>query len=98
MYHMDHLLTLLASEKAKELQFRVGKPPIMVSETEQEPLQGPPITEDELTQLLRNLATSRQMRHLRETGSVHFIYTTRGRSPFLIRAKIEGEMVTFDVS
>jgi Tfp pilus assembly ATPase PilU len=95
---MDHLLTLLTTEKAKELQFRAGSPPIMVSEDQQCPLQGPPISGDDVTQLLRSMASSRQMRDLREYGAVQFIYIIRGRSPFLVRAKIEGENLLFDVS
>lgn len=98
MYHIEHLLTLLTTEKAKELQFRAGNPPIMVSESEQRSLQGPPITSDDVAQLLRSIATSRQMRDLRESGTVQFIYTNRGRSPFLVRAQIEGENLQFDVS
>ena len=98
MYHMDHLLTLLTIEKTKELRFRAGRPPIIVSEAEQHSLQGPPVTAEDVMRLLRSVATSRQMRDLRECGSVHFIYTTRGRSPFVVRAKMEDENVVFDVS
>jgi Tfp pilus assembly ATPase PilU len=95
---MDHLLALLTTEQAKELQFRADSPPIIVSEREQRPLQGPPVTGDDVAQLLRSVATSRQMRDLRQNGRIQFIYTPRGRTPFLIRAKIEGENLRFDVS
>lgn len=98
MYQMDHLLTMLTIEKASELEFRAGSPPVIVLEDEQRVLQGPPITGDEVVQLLRGLATSRQMRSLRESGAVQFIYTTRGRSPFLVHARMEGENVVFHVS
>jgi Tfp pilus assembly ATPase PilU len=98
MYHMDHLLTLLTAENAQELRFRADSPPIVVSETEQRPLQGPPVTSEEVVQLLRSLASSRQIRDLRNGGIVEFVYTTRGRSPFLVRAKMENGNVVFDVS
>jgi hypothetical protein len=52
MYQIDHLLALLTDEKAKELQFRAGTSPMMVSENEQHLLQGPPITDDEAMRLL----------------------------------------------
>jgi len=98
MYHMDHLLSLLTTEKAKEIQFRQGTPPVLVSEGEQHLLQGPPITDEDVTRLFRSMANSRQVRDLRDCGRVEFIYTPRGRSPFLVRAKMEEENVAFDVS
>ena len=98
MYHMDHLLTLLTIEQAQELRFRAGSPPLIVSEDEQHSLQGPPITGEDVVWLLRTLATSRQMRDLRWSGEVRFIYTARGRRPFLVRAKMDDENILFDVS
>ena len=98
MYYMDHLLTLLTIEKARELQFRAGSPPVIVLEDEQHSLQGPPITGEDVMRLLRSVATSRQMRDLRDHGTVQFIYTLPDRSPFLVRATIEDETVVFDVS
>jgi len=87
MYYMDHLLALLTIEKARELQFRAGSAPVIVLEDEQHSLQGPPITGDDVMRLLRSMATSRQMRDLREHGGVQFIYTLPDRSPFLVRAR-----------
>jgi Tfp pilus assembly ATPase PilU len=98
MYHMDHLLTLLTAEKAKELRFRAGRPPVIVSENEQHSLQGPPIAAEDVWRLLRSMANSRQMRDLRDRGAVSFVYTTRGRSPFLVRAKVEDDEVLSDIS
>ena len=83
---MDHLLTLLTIEKARELQFRAGSPPVIVLEDEQHSLQGPPITREDVMRLLRSMATSRQMRDLRERG-VQFIYTLPDRSPFLVMCR-----------
>jgi Tfp pilus assembly ATPase PilU len=97
MYQMDHLLTMLTIEKARKLRFRGGGPPVMVSEEEQRSLQGPPITGEDVVRLLRSMASSRQMRALRECGTVQFI-TPRGRSPFLVQAKMEDETIVFDVS
>jgi Tfp pilus assembly ATPase PilU len=98
MYEMDHLLNLLTAEKAKELQFSAGRPPVIVLEDVEHSLQGPPITSDDLVRLLRSLATSRQMRDLRERGSVQFVYTSVGRAPFVVRAQMEQENVQFSVS
>jgi Tfp pilus assembly pilus retraction ATPase PilT len=98
MYRMEHLLILLTNEQAKELRFRAGSPPLLVSEDEQHSLQGPPITTEDIVRLLRDVASSRHMRDLRDRGEVQFVYTTSTRSPFLVRAELEGENVVFDVS
>ena len=98
MYEMDQLLTMLTIDEARELRFREGRPPVIVSDDEEHSLQGPPITSEDVVRLLSSMASSREMRDLRECGAVQFIYTTRGRSPFLVRAKMEDENVVFDVS
>jgi Tfp pilus assembly pilus retraction ATPase PilT len=98
MYQMDQLLAMLTIGKAREMQFRAGRPPLMVSEREQHTLQGPPITDEEVMRLLRTMANSRQMRDLRESGSVRFIYTIHGRLPFVVSAKMENQNVVFAVS
>ena len=98
MYHLEHLLALLTTEKAGELQFRAGSPPMLVSENERHPLQGPPISNEDLMKLLRSLATSRQMRNLREFGVVQFVHALPDRSPFLVHATIENEKIAFDIS
>ena len=98
MYHLDHLLTMLTTDKAKALQFRVGSPPLMVSEDEEHPLQGPPISAEEVMELLRCMASSRQIRDLRYRGAISFISTPRGRAPFVVRARVQGDTIEFDVS
>ena len=98
MYDLDQLLAMLTIEKARQLRFRGGRPPVIVSEDEEHSLQGPPITGEDVVRLLRSMASSREMRDLRACGAVQFIYTTRGRSPFLVRARMEDENVVFDVS
>src|SRR2546427_8655360 len=98
MYSMEHLVTLITTEKARELRFCAGRPPVMVLEEEEHPLQGPPTTGQEVVRLLRSVANSRQMRELRERGAVQFVYTLRGRTPVLVRAKMEDENVAFDIS
>ena len=98
MYQMDQLLNLLTAEKAQELQFRAGSPPILVSEREHHFLQGPPMTTEELLTLFRCLASSREVRELRDFGKLHFVYTAPGRTPFLVQAKMEAERIAFEVS
>ena len=52
MYSMDNLLHLLHSDGADELRLRVGEPPVIVLEGEQQPLEGPAITTEDAEQLL----------------------------------------------
>ena len=98
MYQMDQLLNLLTAEKAKVLQFRAGSPPIMLSERERHLLQGPPMSGEDLLTLFRCLASSREVRELREFGKLHFVYTAPGRTPFVVQAKMETEGIAFEVS
>lgn len=94
---MDNLLTLITTERARELRFRAGTPPMVLLAEEPHVLEGPPLTADGPEQLLRSIANTRQMRELRERGAVTFIYTLAGSSPFLIRAMMENQHVVFDV-
>jgi Tfp pilus assembly pilus retraction ATPase PilT len=95
---MDHLVTLLTAEKARELRFCAGKPPVLALEKEERPLQGPPIPADEVERLLRSVANSRQIRELQQRGVVQFIFTVRNRVPVLVRAHMEDENLLFDIS
>ena len=98
MYQMDQLLTLLSIEKAKELRFLPGCPPIVVSDTDQRPMEGPVTTAEEVMGLFRLLANSRQMRELREKKSIRFVYTTHGRLAFVVQARLAAEKLSFEVS
>ncbi len=89
---------MLTHWKAKELLFRPGSPPVIVSEVERYPLHGPPITGEEVMRLLRSMASSRQVRELRACGKVLFVYTLPDRSLFLVCARLEDENVVFEVS
>jgi hypothetical protein len=98
MYYMEHLLILLTAEDAGSLRFCTGSPPVIVSKDEHRPLEGPAVSDEDVLLLLRKLASSRQMRELRECGKVQFIYSSPGHPPFLVRAKMLKDQVIFDVS
>ncbi len=97
MYQMDQLLNLLTIERAKELRFRAGEPPLIVREAEQHPLEGPPIAGEDIQRLFRNLAGSRHMRELERRGTVQFVHTLPNRAPFVVRATMEKEDLIFEV-
>ena len=98
MYHLDQLLTLLTQERGHELWFWAGGPPVIVFAEERRPLQGPPLTEDEVRFLFRTLAGTRELRCLRAHGRVQFIHSRAGQSPFLVCAEVKGEGLGFSVS
>jgi Tfp pilus assembly ATPase PilU len=98
MYSMDQLVIVLTAEKARELRFCADKPPIVALDHYEYPLQGPPIGAEEVAQLLRSVANSRQMRELQQRGKVQFVFTIQDRMPVLVRARIEDEIVAFDIS
>jgi hypothetical protein len=97
-YFMDQLLVLLSEEAATELVFQAGSPPVIVSRAGRRCLQGPPINEEEVAQLLRCLAGSRQMRELQERGAVQFLHTLPDRSAFIVRAAMSGGKMVFGIS
>jgi Tfp pilus assembly ATPase PilU len=96
-YSMDDLLHLVHSDGADELRLRVGQPPVIVLEGEQQPLEGLAITTEHAEQLLHSITDTRQRRELREHGVVEFIYRFRGRASFVIRATMEDENVGMDI-
>ena len=66
-------------------------------EGENHTVEGPEITAEMAEQMLRSIASTRQMRELWERGIVQFIYTFRRSSPFLVRATLGDAVVGFDV-
>ncbi|SRR6266581_1047577 len=97
MYSMENLLMLVSTERAVALKLQVGLPPVIVLENENHALEGPPITPEEVEELLRSIANTRHMRELRENGDVVFIYKFQGSSPFLVRAKLQNGYVGFEI-
>ena len=90
---MDDLLHLLHSDGADELRLRVGQPPIIVLDGEEKLIEGPPLTTGDTEHLLWGITDTRQRRMFRERHAVEFLYKFRGRTNFVVRAKIEGEDV-----
>ena len=97
-YFMDQLLALLAAETAAELEIQAGSPPVIVTRDGRHRLQGPPINDEEAVRLLRDLAGSRHMRELHESGTVTFLHTLPDRSAFIVRAALDGEKLVFGIS
>ena len=94
---MDDLLDLVSTEHAEELRLHVGTSPVMVLRGEHHTIEGPLITAENAELLLRSIADTRQTREMRGRGETEFVYTFRGSSRFLVRAKMEDEHVAIDL-
>jgi Tfp pilus assembly ATPase PilU len=89
MYSMDDLFHLVNSDGADELRLQVGAPPVLVLRREPNTIEGPPISAENAENLLQSITNTRQRRELRTHGVVQFIYRFRGRTDFVIYARIE---------
>jgi hypothetical protein len=97
MYSMDDLLELVKSENAQHLRIRVGSPPVLFLEGQEQTTEGPPITSVNAEELLQSIANSRQRRDFRENGKVLFVHRFWDGTDFLVRAKMENENVGIDI-
>jgi len=93
MYSVDDLLSTVTSEHAEQLRLYVGSPPIIVLRGEHHVVEGPPISLENIEQMLLKLADTRQRRGLRERGAAKFIHVFGSSRFFMVHAKIEGENV-----
>ena len=92
-YSVDGLLHLLHSDGADELRVHVGRPPVLVLDGEEQPVDGPAITADDAHRLWQSLSTSRHRRTLAELGSVTFLHRFRGRATFVVHASADGPTI-----
>ena len=88
-YDLNDLLTLVATEHAERLNLHSGELPVVHLGGEPHPIEGPKITADNAEALFRSLATTRQVRELRERGTSEFIYTFHRRMQFRVQAMME---------
>jgi Tfp pilus assembly ATPase PilU len=96
MYSMDDLL-LVHSDGADGLKLRVGRPPVVVIDSQNQEIEGAVLTAENAEQLLQSVADTRQRRELRELGEISFMYRFRGRVSFVIRARIQNEKLLIDI-
>ena len=94
---MDDLLHVLHSDGADGLKLQVGRPPTIVIDGEDQPIEGPAVTVEHAEQLLQSITDTRQRRDLREHGDIEFIYRFRQCASFVVHAKILEEHVCIEV-
>ena len=96
-YDLTDLLNLLVNEQAEALDIRPGRPPGLIIRGEPELVEGPAVSLDNTELLLREVADTRQLRELRESHAVTFIYTFRGNVLLRVEAISEPDGIQFQI-
>jgi Tfp pilus assembly pilus retraction ATPase PilT len=96
-YDMTDLLTLIVSERAEGLSIAPGRAPAVHLRGEMHTIEGPAVSPEHASSLLRCLADTRQMRELHERGTAEFLFTFRELARFRVQARSEHEQVQFQV-
>ena len=84
-YSIPELLTLLRAEGGERVLLDVGSSPTLIIKGELYEVEGPPVTEESVDTMLRGVASTREMRALRECGLIDIIVPFHG-CRFLVRA------------
>ena len=87
MYHLKDLLLLAVRESAEELLLEPDQPPRMRLHGKVRVLDGPLLTSDEITELLRSITTDEQRRELQLCGDARFRYAAEHLAQFSVHAQ-----------
>src|SRR5690242_11214019 len=96
-YDLNDLLTLVTEEGAEGLSLHSGQMPVVHLGGEPHAIAGPALTLENAEMLVKSLATTRQIRELRESRNSEFIYTFRESTQFKVQARIEDDQVQLDL-
>lgn len=84
-YSIPDLLKLMRSEHGERIRLDAGLPPTLIIKGKPHEIEGPVVVEKSIEEMLRCVASTREMRAFRGTGSVDIIVPLEG-SRFLVRA------------
>ena len=84
-YSIPDLLKLLQTERGDRVRLDVGFPPTLVVKGEPHEIEGPAVVDESVEEMLRGVASTREMRVFRESGTVDVIVPFEG-TRFLVRA------------
>jgi Tfp pilus assembly ATPase PilU len=84
-YSIPDLLRLMRTERGERVRLDVGSPPALIIKGESFEIEGPPVEEESVEEMLRVVASSRQIRAFRESATVDILVTFEG-GHFLVRA------------
>jgi len=84
-YSIPDLLKLLQTERGDRVLLSVGSPPELIVKGESHMVEGPPVIEESAEEMIRSLASTRELRAFRESGTVDIIVPFE-HARFLVRA------------
>jgi len=85
MYSTPDLLKLLLAERGEHVRVEAGSPPAFRVQGVFYEVEGPAVLQEDLDQMLRDLASTRQLREFRQLRALDFMYTFNN-TLFLVRA------------
>ena len=89
MYHLKDLLLLAVQETAEELLLEPDQPPRMRLHGKVRVLDGPLLTSDQISELLRSISLDEQRRELELCGDARFRYAAGNSAQFSVHAKTQ---------
>lgn len=89
MYHLKDLLIFVAQENAEELLLEPDQPPRVRLHGKVRVLDRPLLTTDQVSELLRSIATGEQRRELDLCGDTHFRYVAEHLAQFSVHARMQ---------
>jgi Tfp pilus assembly ATPase PilU len=84
-YSIPDLLKLLLTERGDRVLLKVGSAPALMVKGELHAIEGPAVVEESAEEMIRSLASTRELRAFRESGTVDIIVPFE-HSRFLVRA------------
>ncbi len=97
MYRMHDLLNVAAHEAAEELRLESDRPPLMRLRGKSRLLDGPGLTEDQVLELFRSIATTEQCRELEMCGDSCFLYAAENSTRFSVNARLRGGHLSVEI-
>ena len=98
MYRMNDLLNLIARESADGVRLEPGRPPVMELQGKQRVLDAELVTSDNVSELIRGIATEEQRRELDLCGDLHFILVAENLARFSVRAALQGGKLSLQIT
>lgn len=89
MYQLKDLLRLAVQESADELLLEPDQPPRMRLQGKVRVLDGPLLSNDQVDELLRSIATDEQCRELELCGDARFRYAGDNLTQFNVHAQLQ---------
>ena len=97
MYNMNDLLNLVAREAAEELRLEPGMPPTIILQGKSRIIDASLVTDDNVSELFRSIATEEQRRELARCGDIHFTFVAQNSARFSVSAAMQRESLTLRI-